>query len=122
MPDRRFKAEGVVTIHFEIEVDAFAFGYENQDDPESEIENLIEDDPSEFFYKSRDGVNITYREDRVELTRCHEMEPDWGKALTEIIATAERDALNRAIKNLPKDAQKKIVLALQGDTDDEDED
>jgi hypothetical protein len=121
MPDKRWKAEGVVTTHFEIEVDAFAFGYENQDDAESEIENLIEEDPADFFYKGRDGVNITYREDRVEMTRCVQMEPDWAEELTKIIVSAERDALNRVIKSLPDEAKKTIVLALTGE-DDEDED
>jgi hypothetical protein len=124
MPDKRYKVEGVVTIHFEIETDADAIGCWGDVDLheiEQEAENFIEADPSELFCNGAPGIHVAYREDRVEITDVREIEPNWGKELTKVVAKAEREVLTKVIEQLPEDAKKKIVLAIEG-TDDEDED
>jgi hypothetical protein len=119
MPDKRYKVEGRATIVFEVEIpESELEGWGS--DPEEEVCQQIENDVAGFFYEGGAG-NITYREDSVEIESCYELEPDWGNELKEKIDRANKKVLNEIVDSLPIEAKKKIVLAIDGE-DDEDDD
>lgn len=119
MPSKSYKIEGRFTYNFEFTVDGDML--DDDDDPESAIENMIEDDPIDFFSRHQPGVHVTYSEYDVSIDSCQEQEPDWDAVLKTIVAQANKDALQTIISELPKDAKRRIVLALEGKAD-EDED